>query len=150
MKELMTITEKELASMIIPKPEWIMIKVDVPMDRSGNIILIKDTREKQQRWVPTGIVISRPLTNYAETDVDQERLKLIKIGDRVGFNPSNIIASPIPPFIKVKDENKVESSKFEELNDIDPVYIFLHVSDIVADIAITTEEKNKIIEKMSK
>lgn len=132
MQGFRTITSDEYAKEYLPLNGFLLVKKDVVPSKYGSILISSETRVAGNKWSATGIVTAK--APFAEHDYERNILKLINIGDRIGFNPTGPFFAPAPTYYEFKNSDGEDDRS-----------VTIHVTDVIAVLKL---EKDSIMDKI--
>jgi co-chaperonin GroES (HSP10) len=132
----MEVTDRQFAAMKVPMPGWVLVKKDMLPSKTDSGIHI----EQNTRWYSTGIVVAKSFATFGENEFHEKLYNLIKVGDRIGVNPTNPIPAPIPHFFYLKDDEFGNK----------PEFIYIHIQDVLELITLTKESLEELHQRCGK
>ena len=136
--ESKSITTKDFHQMLYPHPGFVVIQKDVGGEKIGRLYVPEGTRSSQMRWSPAGRIV-RMSELRCHDEADQLLQEFYRVGDHVGFNATNPVDAPLPPYYRIQNDQEVNIN-----NEVMDTTCMIHVADLLGFIVETPEEREAL------
>jgi len=129
-------TEINYKKMFIPLGGWLFVEKDTVEEKmSSGLYRPLSSMGQKLKYCMTGKIISKSPFPPNETEWHREYWEILKIGDKVGFNGTVPMLSPMPPHIEEQIKN-------------DGRFICFHIADVLGVICETEIEQIEFMSRL--